>query len=341
MLAAALVLPGTYTVSAATVNMTVVSDTSAIVTATTGGGANGQNAVLAWKPLWGSESPWDLYLSRPFAAGAEWIWDTYRTEYFIRGDIVTFEKTFNVPGVPNGGTLYITADNGYVVWLNGNLVGNSMLQPWDINHLTEPYVGTNDWMTVENYTIPSSKLVQGNNVLQITAINEYMQTDDGHPGPGTEDANPAGLIFQLDISYEQADDGFTHTWGYWKTHSTCGSAPRDDTWDQIGENSLFFISQETYCAILGTRVAGGNAYYQLAHQYIAAQLNSLDGAAMRADVQAAYGEATGLLGAYTPAQVAGFKKGTPGQKLIFARFNELAGILDRYNSGLMGTPHAD
>jgi hypothetical protein len=40
-------------------------------------------------------------------------------------------------------------------------------------------------------------------------------------------------------------------------------------------------------------------------------------------------------------QIAGFKKGTPAEKAIFAQFNSLAGILDRYNNGQMGTPHAD
>ena len=61
---------------------------------------------------------------------------------------------------------------------------------------------------------------------------------------------------------------------------------------------------------------------------------------MRADVQAAFDEATSLLNTYTPEIIMGYKKGNPTQKLIFARFNYLASILDNYNNGLMGTPHA-
>lgn len=137
--------------------------------------------------------------------------------------------------------------------------------------------------------------------------------------------------------------GFTLTWGYWKTHSSHGPAPYDDTWALLlpnGEDTTFFLSGQTYYEVLWTSVAGGNAYYQLAHQYIAAQLNVLNGAWMRDDVQAAFDTATGLLSQYTPEQVMGFKKGTTAQKAIFAQFNSLASTLDAYNNGLMGTPHA-
>jgi len=136
------------------------------------------------------------------------------------------------------------------------------------------------------------------------------------------------------------EHGFTYTWGYWKTHSSYGPAPYNDTWDLLDEDATFFLSGQTYYQVLWTSVAGGNAYYQLAHQYIGAQLNVLNGAWMRADVQAAFDAATGLLNQYNPAQVMSFKKGTTEQKAIFAQFNSLAGILDNYNNGLMGTPHA-
>jgi uncharacterized repeat protein (TIGR01451 family) len=139
------------------------------------------------------------------------------------------------------------------------------------------------------------------------------------------------------------EHGFTLTWGYWKTHSSHGPAPYNDTWALLlpsGADTPFFLSGQTYYEVLWTSVAGGNAYYQLAHQYIGAQLNVLNGAWMRADVQAAFDTATGLLNTYTPATILSFKKGTTAQKAIFAQFNSLASILDAYNNGLMGTPHA-
>jgi len=137
--------------------------------------------------------------------------------------------------------------------------------------------------------------------------------------------------------------GYTLTWGYWKTHSLHGPAPYDETWALLlpsGADTTFFLSEKSYYDVLWTSVAGGNAYYQLAHQYIAAQLNVLNGAWMRDDVKAAFNTATVLLQTYTPAQVMSFKKGTTAQKAIFAQFNSLASILDAYNNGLMGTPHA-
>jgi hypothetical protein len=93
---------------------------------------------------------------------------------------------------------------------------------------------------------------------------------------------------------------------------------------------------------MNTSVAGGNAYYQLAHQYIAAKLNGLNGAWMRADVLVAFNRATVLLSGLTitPVQFLAYKKGTPEQKATFAEFSQLAGILDAYNNGNMGTPHA-
>jgi len=345
MLAAALVLPGASTASAATMGLTVVSDTSAIVMSTTGSGTAGQNAVPAWEPWEGTDqSYWDKNLSHTFPAEADWIWDSYRTYNVVTGDIVTFQKTFNVPGTPMGGTLYITTDNGYVAFLNGNLAGTAQLTTgWDITHLTQGYVDTNNWQSVEEWTINPLWLVPGNNVLTVVAVNEYMNTDDldsnGNPQPlGNEHDNPAGLIFQLDVSYDAA--GGTHTWGYWKTHSSHGPAPYDATWAILGENTTFFLSGASYYGVLGVNPAGGSSYYQLAHQYVAAKLDVLDGAWMRGDVQAAFNEATALLGSYTPAQIASYKKGTAAQKAIFNQFNQLAGILDAYNNGDMGTPHA-
>jgi uncharacterized repeat protein (TIGR01451 family) len=136
------------------------------------------------------------------------------------------------------------------------------------------------------------------------------------------------------------EPGYTYTFGYWKTHSNYGPAPLDDTWNLVGEDTAFFLSGKTYYQVLWTSVSRGNAYYQLAHQFIAAKLNVLDGAWMRPDFQTAYSQAEALLGTYTPSQILSFKTGTTAEKAIFSQFQNLAGILDAYNNGLMGTPHA-
>lgn len=127
--------------------------------------------------------------------------------------------------------------------------------------------------------------------------------------------------------------GCTLTPGYWKTHSKYGPAPYDDTWAQVGEDAAFFLSGQTYYQVLWTP-PGGNAYYILAHAYIAARLNQLGGADFTA-AQAAFNSATALFGTYTPAQVAAMK----GSSTVRQQFNSLAATLDNYNNGLIGPGH--
>ncbi len=70
------------------------------------------------------------------------------------------------------------------------------------------------------------------------------------------------------------------TQGYWKTHSEYGPAPYDDTWASLadGADTLFLDTGKSYYEVLWTKPKKGNAYYILAHQYIAAVLNQLNGA---------------------------------------------------------------
>jgi hypothetical protein len=131
--------------------------------------------------------------------------------------------------------------------------------------------------------------------------------------------------------------GCTLTPGYWKTHSEMGPAPYDDNWANLGSQTLFFLSGQTYYEVLWTPPKG-NAYYILARAYIAAQLNILHGADPT-DAQAAFDEATGLFGIYTPGDVAALK-GKNGKETR-AQFIALAETLDAYNNGLIGPGHCD
>ena len=56
---------------------------------------------------------------------------------------------------------------------------------------------------------------------------------------------------------------------------------------------MFFLSGKTYYQALWT-APQGNAYWILAHAYIAAQLNKLNGASVPASVQTALDQATAL-----------------------------------------------
>jgi hypothetical protein len=137
--------------------------------------------------------------------------------------------------------------------------------------------------------------------------------------------------------------GCTLTQGYWRTHSKYGPAPYDETWLVAGTEALggledagFFLSGQTYHQVLWT-APKGNVYYNLAHQWIAAYLNSLNGASVPADVQLAWDRGQVLLNTYSPAQILALK----GKNATSVRteFIQLGGILDAYNNGLAGTEH--
>ncbi|MES1240419.1 MAG: hypothetical protein ABUT39_02265 [Acidobacteriota bacterium] len=133
------------------------------------------------------------------------------------------------------------------------------------------------------------------------------------------------------------NNGCTLTPGYWKTHSRRGPAPYDDAWALLGaaqENTAFFLSGKTYYQVLW-QAPQGNAYYILAHAWIATTLNGLNGATMPPEVLQGWQEATTLLQGWTPAQI-GAQKGSQQPR---KRFLELAGLLDMYNNGLLGPGH--
>lgn len=112
--------------------------------------------------------------------------------------------------------------------------------------------------------------------------------------------------------------------GYWKTHSRFGPAPYDDAWALLGEDTPFFLSGKSYYQVLWTPPAGGNAYYILAHPYITAKLNILNGADP-APVQAAMASATALFNAYSP--------GANLSRSVRAQFIRLAAELESNNKG--------
>jgi hypothetical protein len=124
----------------------------------------------------------------------------------------------------------------------------------------------------------------------------------------------------------------TLTQGYWKTHSAYGPAPYDATWALLpgAENTPFFLSGTTWYGVYAVRPRDG-AYWQLAHQYVAAKLNSLNGTSL-ASVQASFDAATALFSAKTPAEVG---KNGPAANQAKA----LASALEAFNSGAVGPGH--
>ena len=153
----------------------------------------------------------------------------------------------------------------------------------------------------------------------------------------------------------QCPEGCTLTLGYWKTHnfSFKGGAPLDATWDllPLKELSGFFTNTGappsyplagpnalpafTWFNVFWT-APGGNAYYQLSQQYMAAKLNVLNGADPSA-ASAAITTAETLFStlANTPAAIGALKGNSPLRK----QFITAAGTLGAYNEGTIGPGH--
>ncbi len=117
--------------------------------------------------------------------------------------------------------------------------------------------------------------------------------------------------------------------GYWKIHSIYGPAPYDDTWANIDEDTIFFLNADGYYDVLWTSPKGGNAYFILAHAYIATELNDYAGVSIPSDVRDAFDDATALFELWTPADIGALQ----GEDPLRQEFIDLAKILDDFNNG--------
>ncbi len=123
------------------------------------------------------------------------------------------------------------------------------------------------------------------------------------------------------------EGGCTLTPGYWKTHSKYGPAPYDDTWFMRGEDTMFFLSGQTWYRVLWTVPQYGNSYYILAHAYIAAYLNGLNSADTSA-INNQLAHAVQLLSLYKPMDKL--------SKTVRTDFIDTAYVLDQFNNGYIG-----
>ncbi|MFB6343053.1 T9SS type A sorting domain-containing protein [Saccharicrinis sp. FJH62] len=128
----------------------------------------------------------------------------------------------------------------------------------------------------------------------------------------------------------------TTTVGYWKNHTG------DHEWAVLGKsddpadgtNRPFYLSGASWLEVLNTSPRG-NAYYILAHQYIAATLNRFRGAITNEEVYNAWHATADIIWQVTPDDV-------KNDRELRAQFIDLAEILDNYNNGLVdGIPHCD
>lgn len=214
----------------------------------------------------------------------------------------------------------------------------------NLSAYTGDFVGQNLGMTDECITVTDT--LAGN--LGIVCANDapktftYTHNIGGYGTCGMYQVNNTAAFVTNDTLTQGSDSwivnidipcagGCSLTPGYWKTHSSYGPAPYDDTWALLpaGADSTFFLSGASYYNVLWT-APKGNAYYILAHAYIAAVLNNLNGADTSA-VDGIIAQATTF-----------FQTHTPDASLTKAERNMIlkwASTLDNYNNGLIGPGH--
>jgi len=115
--------------------------------------------------------------------GAEWIWETYYSE--DSGDLDenitrTFIETFNV-ATPTAATLDIAADNGYIVYINDELVLDRSIPTYENNFQIHTYKSNVD---------VSSFIESGENELKVIVTNKGVNNSNSRN-------NPAGVLFKL------------------------------------------------------------------------------------------------------------------------------------------------
>ncbi|MDF7825070.1 hypothetical protein P4B35_13690 [Pontiellaceae bacterium B12227] len=140
---------------------------------------------------------------------------------------------------------------------------------------------------------------------------------------GKQPASLAWSFAGLELAVP-GDHGCTYTQGYWKNH------PKDWPTDTL---SLF--SARKALRILKTPPKKGNAYYILAHQYIAAELNVVNGASIPDEAFEAWIAGQELLEQYQQKKYIPKKTDDRDEAIAIAK------ILDAYNNGKIGPGHCD
>jgi hypothetical protein len=132
--------------------------------------------------------------------------------------------------------------------------------------------------------------------------------------------------FSVDFTnYRQL--GCAYTQGYWKTHADI-EKKYDSTWDLVGGPYAELLNSGLWWIdVFNTPPKGGNPWYILAHQYMAAKLNFYWGADTTM-VDEYITKAEMLLSTYPPAS--DFKK---DPSVPTAEFISTAAMLDTFNNG--------
>ncbi len=116
---------------------------------------------------------------------AKWIWGEDPVSPANTEKTETFTRTFSLVTAPTSATLEMSADNGYIVTVNGEEVDD------------KSGVETN-YSSVHSYEV-GDLLVEGENTIEFTVTN-FAQSG------GTPTSNPAGLIYKLSVADADCGD---------------------------------------------------------------------------------------------------------------------------------------
>jgi hypothetical protein len=126
--------------------------------------------------------------------GATWITYDYEVSAPSDNSWYIYKKTFDIPGEVVEATMTITADNAYMLHVNGRANGNGRLVGRDGNtYQPTPDIDPKNWQTPEVYDVTKALRDGSNNV--VVYVRNYGMTD------GSWENNPTGLVFSIAITY--------------------------------------------------------------------------------------------------------------------------------------------
>lgn len=213
-----------------TCDVTIVSDTSNIVTAKNG------TPIATTSALAVAPTPVTLQYWTANIPGATWIWatDPVLLEDVVTDVTYTFEKSFNWVGpIPSASIDFsVAVDNSYQVYVNGHLVAD------DVNE--------NNFAVADTLgpSLITPWLVSGDNTIKFVVKNK------GVPG-GSVAGNPAGLLYKLTIDGDCSDEYFQQNF-----QSQCKLWQEKD----LGADDRFFKFDDIKPADWGTNVISLHVY---------------------------------------------------------------------------------
>ena len=127
-----------------------------------------------------------------------WVWPTLEGAYWIgcsfqvaspeEDSCYKFISTFEIPGEVVSAKITISADNAYILHVNGKLIGvdGNVYRP-------TPEVDPLNWQTFEEYDLARA-LKSGDNTV-VVYVRNYGMID------GVWQDNPTALVFKIEITY--------------------------------------------------------------------------------------------------------------------------------------------